>query len=543
MEESNPSLPTRLEALFTAYARSDAPGLVVGVAHEGRVLLRKGLGLASIEHSVANTPATRMRIGSTSKHFTCLAILLLAEDGKLHPSDGVRKHLPELPALAGEATLQNLMSHTSGYRCHLDLGTIADGFAIQSTGTALSMELRQIGVNFTPGGKMIYCNGGYHLLSLIIERLSGRPFERFLEERIFRPLRMVDTCSVPSDFEIHPGMATLHVPTPVGGYRRGIFPSEEVRGEGGIISTIDDMLLWMAHMRGPKTVGSEDSWQQLSMRTRLNDGEEIEYCLGLLRGVYRGVKVVHHAGGVVGGLCQMLTVPDHALDIIIIANGAQVNPADLSHKVIDTVLGDDLLGPPAERLKVADCAPILGRYQATGSGLIFDLVDVDGALGLGVLTNPGLPMDRRGAGCELLFSGSGMGPYRIDIPALGDDTPAQTLDFYDCGAADRLERIDEEPPAVEFMAAQLGGNYYSADLDSSARISLESGILSLKIDGHLGGNTLTLQPVTGSALAFFSDLGILKFRGTLHPERQGNEITGFALNTPRTRNLQFVRRS
>lgn len=540
MEENSPSLSTQLEALFAPYTRSDAPGLVVGVAHEGRALLRKGFGLASIEHAVANTPATRMRIGSTSKHFTCLAILLLAEQGKLDLDDSVRKHLPELPALADEATLRQLMSHTSGYRCHLDLGTIADGLAIQPTGTALSTEQRQTDVNFTPGSKMIYCNGGYHLLSLVIERLSDLSFEQFLGERIFGPLGMVDTCSVPSDFEIHPGMATLHVSTPTGGYRRGIFPSEEVRGEGGIISTIDDMLRWMAHMRGQKTVGSEDSWRQLMIKTRLNDGEEIEYCLGLLRGRYRGVEVIHHAGGVVGGLCQMLTVPGHALDVIIMTNGAQANPAELAHKVIDIVLGDELLGPSAERLNAEDCAPILGRYQAAGSGLIFDLVDVDGVLGLGVLTNPGLPMHRRGTGCELLFSGSGMGPYRVDIPALSDNTPVQMLEFYDCGEADRLERIDEEPPTVETMAAQLGGNYYSADLDSAARISFENGVLSLSIDGRLGGNALTLEPVTITALSVVSDLGILKLKGTLHPDRKGGEVTGFALNTPRTRRLRFV---
>jgi len=211
--------PQKLDEIFKDVNRSDAPGLVIGVRQHGELLYRRGFGLASVELSVANTPWTRMRIGSTSKHFTSLAALLLAEDGKLDIDAGVRTYLPELPDLQPEATVRQLMSHTSGYRCYLDVSFLSDGMAIQPKGAALATQVRQTGVNFPPGERMIYCNGGYHMLSVIIERVSGVEFEKFLKDRIFDPLGMLDTASVPSDFNIERGAAGLYVPLPTGGYR------------------------------------------------------------------------------------------------------------------------------------------------------------------------------------------------------------------------------------------------------------------------------------------------------------------------------------
>ena len=101
-----------LDDLFQSVNRSDAPGLVVGVAHHGKTAYRRAFGLASVELSVANTPRTRMRIGPTSKHFTCLAALLLAKEGLIDIDASVRRYIPELPPRKAEPTLRQLMSNT-----------------------------------------------------------------------------------------------------------------------------------------------------------------------------------------------------------------------------------------------------------------------------------------------------------------------------------------------------------------------------------------------------------------------------------------------
>ena len=113
--ELNVDVSSALDGIFAPFNRSDVPGLVVGIAQHGKLLYRRGFGLASLEHGVANTPGTRMRIASISKHFTALLALLLVEDGKLSLDDKVARYLPNLTR-ASEITIRQLLSHTSGYQ-------------------------------------------------------------------------------------------------------------------------------------------------------------------------------------------------------------------------------------------------------------------------------------------------------------------------------------------------------------------------------------------------------------------------------------------
>lgn len=195
-----------VDALFAPFGRTDAPGCVVGIALGGRVVYRKAFGLASVQHGVANTPRTRMRIGSTSKHFTCLAALLLAEEGKLDLDAPASVALPDLtlPTLRGMPTLRQFMHHTSGWRCALDLAMLGNGMALMPTGWMPAAAARQQGVNFAPGTGQIYNNVGYHLLSMAIDRAAGMPLEAFLRERVFVPLGMDDTEGIPSDHTVTP---------------------------------------------------------------------------------------------------------------------------------------------------------------------------------------------------------------------------------------------------------------------------------------------------------------------------------------------------
>ncbi|MDN3922132.1 serine hydrolase domain-containing protein [Roseateles violae] len=535
-----------LDELFQPLKRSDAPGIVVGVARQGRPVYRRGFGLASIEHGVANTPATRMRIGSTSKHFASLATLLLAEEGKLDLDVGVRRYLPELPelpALGVEPTLRQFMNHTSGLRDYLDASFIACGMTITPKGSALAAQVRQSEANFAPGEKMIYNNGGYQLLSLVIERVAGLPFERFLQERIFAPLGMLDTQSVQSDFEIHRGVATLHVPQPDGSYRRGMFPSEEVRGEGAIVSTIDDMLRWLAHLRGPHKIGSEDSWAQLLRPARLNNGFLSKYGLGLQIEQYRGVDVIHHGGTVIGGNCQMLTVPAHALDIIIISNGAAVSVNELANKVVEAMLGEAAFPLPAEKTAAsADYQALVGSFYASpATGMVFGFGDAGGKLGFVVHNSPPIPARDEGDALCLDFSRIVTGPYRVAIgPLAAGESAPPTLQLDDGGTPQRLERL-QAPPLAEIGPALLG-HYRVPDLNAQARIEFEGEALIVRIASEFGPNRLTLKPLSDELFAWNFGGQLAALGGTLRVERdEAGQVSGLRFNTLRTRNLHFQR--
>jgi CubicO group peptidase (beta-lactamase class C family) len=529
-----------LDEIFAAVNRGDAPGLVVGVARHGRPVYRRGFGLASVELGVANAAWTRMRIGSTSKHFTCLAALLLAEDGKLDIDAGVRRYLPELPLLKGEPTLRQLMTHSGGHRCYLDVGFLSDAMAIKPAGIALKTQVRQGEVNFAPGEKTLYNNGGYHLLSLIVERVGGMPFEQFLEESIFAPLGMVDTRSVPSDFEIHRNMATLHVAQPDGRWRLGIFPTEEVRGEGAMISTIDDMLRWLAHLRGPHTVGSEATWAQMTTPVRLNNGSRVPYALGLMVHDYRGVRVVHHAGGVIGGTCQMLTVPAHALDIIIMTNGAPVSAVELANRVIDAMLGDAVLAAREARAPVDRFSSVLGRrYHAPDSGFLAGFGDADGKLGLCLMNNPPVPMRDEGATLRLGFEDIAMGPFTLRTADIADlaEAPA-TLEMTESGHVLRLELLPGSAPADAI--APLAGRYRAADLAADAQVLREDGHWKLRIFGQYAVNEFALAPLSADVAAL-SHAVHPQLRAALSMTRRDGAVSGFRVDSARTRGMRFER--
>lgn len=532
-----------LDDIFQIFNRSDAPGLVVGVAQHGKTLYRRGFGLASVELNVANTPWTRMRIGSTSKHFTCLAVLLLAEDGKVDPDASVRRYIPELPQLDAEPSLRQLMSHTGGYRCHLDLEFIASGMAMQPKGTALRTLLRQTAANFAPGESSLYCNSGYHLLSLVVERISGMPFELFMQERIFAPLGMMDTASVASDLDIHRGMATLHLPKPGGSWTRGLFPSEELLGEGAIISTLDDMLRWLAHLRGFKTVGSDATWTQMKTLSRLNDGSTNPYALGLMRHDYRGLDIIQHAGGVIGGSSQMLTVPSHELDVIIMTNGAMANPIELANQIVDAMLGE-ALGPRTEKAAAERFRPLAGtRYYSKQTGHVIAFSDVGGKLGLAFLNSPAIPMTDTGDALRIGFQELAAGPLSLPVAQLANihEAPA-SLQFSEAGKTSTFERIAAVTPSLAEAGATLVGRYHATDLGADAEIRFDGNALNLYVYGAHAVSVLPLEAFSADVFGLVSSIAVLSLRGILNVERKDGRVTGFFINTMRTRHLQFQRR-
>jgi D-aminopeptidase len=540
-----------LDELFGSVNRSDAPGLAVGVAFQGKTVYRRGFGLASIEHAVANTPATRMRIGSVTKHFTCLAILLLAEDGKLDADAPVTRYLPELPELLGVPTLRQLMNHTSGYRCYVDIETTGGGMAIQPKGKAFAAQVQQTGANFAPGQAQLYCNGSFHLLSIIVDRVAGMPFEQFLQERIFEPLGMKDTACVPSDLDILPGMATLHVarPGPAGGvtWRRGIFMTEEVRGEGGMVSTVDDMLLWLAHFRAPeKRVGSADTWRQMTTTATLNNGQATVYALGLFCHPYRGVQTVYHHGAVYGGMCQMLTVPEHGLDLIIITNGAMLNHIETGKRIVDAMLAEHLQGDAAPKLaSSARFKHLVGTHYVNDDGMVLGFGETNDLLAGSMLFSPPAPMFRdEGDQLRVAFEDLAMGPFIFPVAELaaGPDVKAPaSFSFTESGLVTRFKRLPAKAPATAKAGQALLGRYRSQDLDATATIGFEGEVLTMRMQGGYGMRHIVLDAVSNAVFRMTVRDEMLPSTSALLVERKGSEVTGFRFSTGRARGLHFER--
>jgi CubicO group peptidase (beta-lactamase class C family) len=544
---STASITAALDAIFQGANRSDAPGLVVGIAHQGRVLLRRGYGLASVEHGVALTPRTRMRLASVSKHFTCLAALLLAEEGKLQLDAPIGQALPGLPPHTAAPTLRQLMTHTGGLRCAMDLLYTSAGLAFQPAGAQHALQVAQTGVNFAPGERQLYCNGGYGLLSQAIAHASGQAFEDVLRSRLFEPLGMVDTLSVPSDLQIVPGIATFHLPQADGSWRRGLTPLVDNKGEGAIVSTVDDMLRWLAHLRAPhKVVGSAASWAQLITTATLSDGTATPYALGLNRHLYKGVEVLHHGGSLMGVGSQMLSVPAHGLDIIIMSNGALVNPVQMAWQVVDAVLAGHLVGEaPAALAASARFAHLFGTRWHAPSGMVHGFGDVGGLLGLSFLESPHAPVLRDwGDSVGFTTADAGFGPLSIqvaDLAATAGGAAADVLPIRDGARTELFRRLPQTPPATAEVGRALLGRYQVDDLAASAEIAADGDALVLRIMGARGLRVFALQALSDTVFsARATDPAAPAFHAVT-VERRAGRVRGLRLSTMRARGLWFER--
>jgi D-aminopeptidase len=532
-EPQTKSVTEQLDALFAPWNRNDEPGLVVGVAQDGAVVYRRGFGMASLETAAANTPATRMRIGSASKHFTCLLALLLAEEGKLDLDQPIRTYIPELSGPGGDPSLRELMRHRGGSRCYLDIGFIGHGVSVPPVGRALAIQARQRGRNFEPGSAMLYNNGGYHLVSIAIERVGGAPFESQLKQRLFDVIGMPDTASIPSDHAITPGIATMHLPSR-GGWRRGLFPSDEVRGEGAMVSTVDDMLRWMAHLRSRDRFGAAATWAALTALPRYADGSLGVYALGLLVDQYRGLPIVHHSGGVSGGTAQMLTFPEDGLDVILIANGARAGDVSrLAEQVADILLADRL-GPETPTIPADEFKSALGDYWSPESRMTYSLVDEGGVLKLAIAKSPGgMPLVRADDG-RLISPGGGIGEITIKAgdEALEIRFGPETLTY---------QRLVEGPGDAAAFATAAVGQYRSEDADTVATIAQDGEALTFSLSdgyGRVDAPLSALSPTVG----FSKPKGPMTFsRVTLSLDLEDGRAVGFWVNTPRTRHLLFRR--
>src|SRR5688572_9918955 len=238
-----PNLMRSLDSLFAAYDNPDRPGAGVLVVRDGQVLASRSYGLADNDRRVAADERTNYRLASLTKQFTAAAIMLLARDGRLRYDDRVSDLLPGMPAHARDVTIRHLLTHTSGLQAYENFVPRGQSEQVKDR-DVLTLIQHADSLYFRSGSAHRYSNTGYALLALVVERLSGQPYARFLEERIFRPAGMRGTIA----FE--PSVST--VPNRAFGYifrNSGIFLSDQsstsaVLGDGGVYSSLRDMLAW-----------------------------------------------------------------------------------------------------------------------------------------------------------------------------------------------------------------------------------------------------------------------------------------------------------
>jgi CubicO group peptidase (beta-lactamase class C family) len=366
------SLERRVDALFARYTRPGSPGAIVAVMRGANVELCKGYGLASIELGVPITEKTRFRIASVSKQFTVTAALMLAHEGKLKLGDPPHKYIKELAPLP--VTVDQMMRNSSGLPDFLELLRLG-GHGLDKPARAadlLAACLRNRHLNFAPGSRFLYSNTNFLLLGIIIERLAKQKLGDFMAERIFKPLGMSHTQLVPEIDTIIPDLATGYLGDAESGFRRATHGYPQ-GGEGGLTSSVEDLLIWSRHFDRPKLVPA-DLPAHLAAQKPLNDGHANFYRRGLSVAMLRGLQTIGHGGLWPGFRTEFLRLPGVDLTVVIIANVASLNPWRMARAVaVEALAETKAMAPAVPNATQAEIKALAGTWSNAEEPGLFEL--------------------------------------------------------------------------------------------------------------------------------------------------------------------------
>ena len=335
------NIETDVDRVFARWT-SSTPGCAVGIAVGGKPLLAKAYGMADLEHDVPNMPDTIFEAGSVSKQFTAMAVLLLAKEGKLSIDDPVRKYIPELPDYGVPLTIRHMLTHTSGLR---DWGSVASIAGWPRTtreythAHVLEIVSRQKALNFPPGTQWSYSNTGFNLSAIIVSRVSGMSFPEFSKHRLFAPLDMTHTSWRDDHTRIVKGRAIAYRDERDGYHTE--MPFENVYGNGGLLTTVGDLLKWNENYVTP-VVGDAAIAAEQGKAGHYNDGRELEYGLGLFVGDRRGVHNIYHSGSTAGYRAHLNRFPAAHTSVAVLCNVSSGDATQAANTVSDLYLAGRL---------------------------------------------------------------------------------------------------------------------------------------------------------------------------------------------------------
>ncbi len=494
---SEDELAKKADAFLSQWDKNDLPGCAVGVVKDGRLVYKRGFGMANLDYDIPNTPSTLFNLASVSKQFTAASIALLAQQGKLSLDDDIRKYVPEIPKYDETITIRHLIHHSSGIRDYQAL-VFFSGLGVDnaySDKAILNILARQKNLNFKPGTKYQYSNSGYFLLGIIVGRVSGQSLRAFAGENIFKPLGMKNTRFYDNRFEVIKNRAS--------GYRVGSDKRIRARsslydlvGAGGLLSTVEDLYLWDQNFYEPK-VGNKELISLLTTPGTLNNGGKLDshYAFGLWWADYKGLPVIEHAGNMSSGYRALISrFPEQKFTAIALCNNTAMNQYVIARQLADIYLDGQFPTGLPDKKRVTESLPeasplsekealrYAGIYASSESGAVFRLSLKDGKLiNSGLLKNE-VPVTPISENRFLMVAGTNK--YEI-IPVFNKSgTISEIKIITNSGKPDVF--VPVKPPFDSpQQLSEYAGTYYSDELNADYKISLQGNNLVLQVGESL----------------------------------------------------------
>ena len=528
-----------IDILFSEWDKPDSPGCALAIIKDGEIIYKRGYGMANLEFDIPIAPTTVFDIGSTSKQFTAMCVVLLARQGKLSLDDDIREHLPEFPQYERSVSISHLIHHTSGIRDYLTLMDLA-GMQYENEypdNEIIDLICRQEELNFLPGEEFLYSNSGYVLLAEIVKRVSGISLRSFAEEWIFAPLGMKNTHFHDDFTEIVKNRATGYSPKDENGYQicMSIF---DIVGDGCVYTTVEDLYLWDQNFYHNMIGGyGDDLIKEITTPGKLNNGELLEYAFGLELGEMKGNHAISHGGGWAGYRSDMIRFPEARISVICLSNCSAMNPSKLVNQVAELYLPDGFVEHTDESVNHDEIVSIeppiteienrVGFYRNQKTGSIWEFMSDDGKLFTEVFG-----MKFQLAPINSLSFQAVDFPYTVlvEFDRHNANEPNQIQISVDGRSPESLLMIQTDE-TNEAELQECVGTFYSAEIDVSYNLKLKDEKLILV---RKGAAEEILTPINRNLLKG-------KFISIQFVRNEDLEIVGFSLGAGRVTNLRFAK--
>jgi CubicO group peptidase (beta-lactamase class C family) len=330
------------------------------VARDGKVIFRKGYGLANAELDVPNTPQTKFRLGSVTKQFTAAAILLLQERGKLNVQDPICKYVDNCPGAWSEVTIHHLLSHTGGIPNFTSFPDYEPKMMMPVTTQDMIARFKDKPLDFKPGEKWSYSNSGYFLLGYIVEKAAGESYESFLQKNIFEPLKLTNTGYDHFD-TILKKRATGYSLAKGKMVNSVYLDMTQPYAAGSLYSTVEDLFVWNEALYSGKLLSAK------SLEAMITPVKN-DYAYGLGLQTKSGRKVISHGGGINGFSTFIARFPEEKVSVVVLRNAdyGSPGPGQISQDLASIVFGEKYEIPAASvevkvDPKIYDA--YVGRYE------------------------------------------------------------------------------------------------------------------------------------------------------------------------------------
>ena len=504
------------------------PGCAVAASHQGKLVVNRSYGVADLERKVPITADTVFDAGSVVKQFVAASVLLLVEEKRVSLSDDIRKYIPELPDTGHKITVDHLLTHTSGVRDWTGIRPFAAGDP-----DALTLTLRQRGLNFAPGEEWAYSNGGYVLLKELVARVIKMSFGDFARKRLFEPLGMMSTRYLSDMAEVGKNLALAYEKQ--GDQWKPAMMLGNARGGGALFTTATDLLTWIDALMGGRL--GKFVTQKIQEPATLSNGRKLDYARGLIQQA-NGVKIVWHGGSADAYKTIVGHFPEHGFSIAIMCNAGEAadNRDEFAARIFDLFL-------PGARRAAEAAIP-----AAASKGAIVDELELKPKAGLFFSEHTGQPLRLAVQNGTLRVAGGpALRPVTRDrFQRAAVNTQFMSADAFELNflSQDQFELKSMEGKVTRYRRAQpyaptaadlqaFAGRYESKEIGSVFQIAPGNNGLVLSLE-HLPVRRLDLSPVDRNV---FQRGGItVRF----HRDTAGKVVT-LDFSNPVNRNIKFTR--